>query len=323
LVLPVVSRRHSLTFLAQHLSDIRDRMENFTQAFIDTTEARIFTRSAGSGPPLLLLHGFPQTHSMWRQVAPALSRDFHVVCADLRGYGQSSCPPSDAEHTPYSKRAMALDMVSVMQSLGHRSFAIAGHDRGARVAYRLALDHPERVSRLAVLDIVPTESAWARANADFALAFWPWVLLAQDAPLPETLITSSAAAIVDHASSAWGTRPESFTAEDRAAYAAMLRDRQHAHAICEEYRAAATLDRQLDLADRAEGRKISCPLLSVWSRGGVLDSWYANEGGPLALWREIADDVQGSSIEGGHFFPEQNPQETVERLAGFFSRQRG
>lgn len=293
-------------------------MEDFTQRFVDTTEARIFTCSVGRGPPLLLLHGFPQSHRMWRKVAGALSRDFRVVCADLRGYGQSSCPASDTEHAPYSKRAMARDMAVVMDALGHQSFAIAGHDRGGRVAYRLALDHPERVSRLAVLDIVPTESAWVRADANFALAFWPWVLLAQDAPLPETMISSSAAAIVDHALSAWGSRPEPFSAEERDAYAATLRDSRHAHAICEEYRAAATLDRRHDRADREQSRKIRCPLLSLWSRGGTLDSWYANEGGPLALWREIADDVQGTSIEGGHFFPEQNPQETAERLASFF-----
>ena len=293
-------------------------MEDFTQRFVDTTEARIFTCSVGRGPPLLLLHGFPQSHRMWRKVAGALSRDFRVVCADLRGYGQSSCPASDTEHAPYSKRAMARDMAVVMDALGHQSFAIAGHDRGGRVAYRLALDHPERVSRLAVLDIVPTESAWARADANFALAFWPWVLLAQDAPLPETMISSSAAAIVDHALSAWGSPPEAFSTEERDAYAATLRDSRHAHAICEEYRAAATLDRRHDRADREQSRKIRCPLLSLWSRGGTLDSWYANEGGPLALWREIADDVQGTSIEGGHFFPEQNPQETAERLASFF-----
>lgn len=290
-------------------------MEAFTPRFVD---ARIFLRSTGSGPPLLLLHGFPQTHLMWRKVATTLSRDFHVVCADLRGYGQSNCPPSDNEHTPYSKRTMAHDMVAVMQALGHSSFAVAGHDRGGRVAYRLALDHPQRVTRLAVLDIVPTESAWSRANSVFALSFWPWVLLAQDAPLPEAILTSSAAAIVDHALDGWGSKPDSFSAEERDVYVAMLREPQHAHAICEEYRAAATLDRQHDLADRSQGRKIRCPLLALWSRGGALDSWYASEGGPLALWREIADDVRGASIDGGHFFPEQNPQETVDRLASFF-----
>jgi haloacetate dehalogenase len=298
-------------------SNTLDAVKGFDHAFIDTGEAKIFVRFAGTGAPLLLLHGFPQTHLMWREVAPALARDFQVVCADLRGYGQSSCPPSDAEHAPYAKRALARDMVAVMKAMGHESFAVAGHDRGGRVAYRLALDHPERVARVAVLDIVPTASAWARADANFALAFWPWTLLAQDAPLPEALITASPEALVDHALSAWGSAAETFSADARDAYIQALRDPRHAHAICEEYRAAATLDRAHDSADRARGHGIRCPLLALWSRGGPLDTWYAGEGGPLALWREYAEDVHGRSIEGGHFFPEQNARETIELLSCF------
>ncbi len=293
-------------------------MEGFGSEFIETDSARIFVRSSGTGPPLLLLHGFPQTHLMWREIAPVLARDFHVVCADLRGYGQSSCPPPDAAHAPYSKRAMAQDMVAVMRTMGHESFAVTGHDRGGRVAYRLALDHPRAVTRLAVLDIVPTASAWARADAKFALAFWPWSLLAQDPPLPETLIASAAAAIVDHALSAWGSSAQRFPAETRDAYIAALRDPEHARAICEEYRAAATLDREHDLADRARGHKIRCPLLALWSAGGAVDKWYSEEGGPLALWREYAEDVQGEPVEGGHFFPEQNPTHTAGLLRRFF-----
>jgi haloacetate dehalogenase len=294
-------------------------MEGFEPEFIETDSARIFVRSSGTGPPLLLLHGFPQTHLMWREIAPVLARHFHVVCADLRGYGQSSCPPSDAEHAPYSKRAMAQDMVAVMRSMGHESFAVAGHDRGGRVAYRLALDHPRTVTRLGVLDIVPTASAWARADAKFALAFWPWSLLAQDPPLPETLITSAAAALVDHALNAWGSSAQTFPAETRDAYIAALRDPEHARAICEEYRAAATLDCEHDLADRARGHKIRCPLLALWSAGGAVDSWYSADGGPLALWREYAEDVQGEPVDGGHFFPEQNPVHTAGLLRRFFA----
>jgi haloacetate dehalogenase len=294
-------------------------LEEFQQATIDTGEASIFIRHAGDGPPILLLHGFPQTHLMWREVARDLARKFRVICADLRGYGQSSCPHSDAAHAPYSKRSMARDMVAVMRSLGHESFAVAGHDRGGRVAYRLALDHPQRVSRLAVLDIVPTDSAWSRADADFALAFWPWALFAQDPPLPENLITAAPAAIVDHALSAWGSAAQSFTAEAREAYTATLRDPRRAHAICEEYRAAATIDREHDRADRAQGRKIRCPLLTLWSRDGAVDTWYESEGGPLALWRDYADLVCGEAVDGGHFFPEQNPRDTAGRLGSFFA----
>jgi len=180
-------------------------MEDFSAAGVQTGEAIIFVRSYGTGPPLLLLHGFPQTHLMWRNVAPLLARDFTVVCADLRGYGRSSCPPSTTDHAPYAKRAMAQDFVTVMERLGFPRFSVAGHDRGGRVAYRMALDHPRRVDRLAVLDIVPTESAWERADARFALAFWPWSLLAQSEPLPERIVTSASDAIVDAALGGWGS----------------------------------------------------------------------------------------------------------------------
>lgn len=296
-------------------------MKGFRAAHIDTGEVKIFVRTAGAGPPLLLLHGFPQTHLMWRHLAPVLARDFSVVCADLRGYGQSDCPSTDGAHAPYSKRAMARDMVSVMQALGFESFAVAGHDRGGRVAYRLALDHPERVSQLAVLDIVPTASAWQHADARFALAFWPWALLSQAAPLPEAIVASAPEALVDHALGSWGSSAGAFPADVRDAYVEALRDPAHVHAICEEYRAAASLDREHDLADRARGNRIRCPLLALWSAGGALDAWYAEQGGPLALWREYADEVQGASIMGGHFFPEQNPAHTLEALKKFFSTQ--
>ncbi|HEX4569888.1 MAG TPA: alpha/beta hydrolase [Dongiaceae bacterium] len=293
-------------------------MEGFRTAEIETGETRIFLRTGGAGPPVLLLHGFPETHLMWRDVAPLLARDFTVVAADLRGYGRSGCPASDAEHAPYAKRAMARDMVIVMERLGFPHFFLAGHDRGGRVAYRLALDHPERVGRLAVLDILPTETVWARADARLALAFWPWSLLAQPAPLPERLLTALPEAIIEDALGGWGSPPTTFPAEIRAAYVEALRDPAHVHAICEEYRAAATLDRAQDKADLAAGRRIACPLLALWSAGSGLDRWYAEAGGPLALWREWADDVEGRALAGGHFFPEAIPEETAEILRRFF-----
>ncbi|MDG4882975.1 alpha/beta hydrolase [Mesorhizobium sp. WSM4884] len=291
--------------------------EGFEIAEIDTGAARIFIRRAGSGPGLLLLHGFPETHLMWRDVAPKLVDRFSVVCADLRGYGKSGCPPSSPDHAPYAKRAMAADLAMLMTKLGFSRFMVAGHDRGGRVAYRLALDHPDRVEKLAVLDIIVTADAWDRADARLALGYWPWSLLAQPEPLPEKVMAAAADAIVDNALEGWGSSPDVFPAAVRQAYVEALRDPVHIHAICEEYRAAATLDREHDLADRSAARRIACPLLVLWSGHGALSEWYAAEGGPLALWREWADDVRGGAVPGGHFFPEELPGETAAMLNDF------
>jgi haloacetate dehalogenase len=294
--------------------------DGFEADMVATARGRIFVRRAGSGPPLLLLHGFPQTHLMWRDVAAALARDFTVVCADLPGYGQSDCPPSDADHTPYSKRSMAKDMVDVMDALGLGRFSLAGHDRGARVAYRTALDHPERVERLAVLDVLPVDITWELADARLALGFWPWSLLAQPEPLPERLLGAAPEAVIDDAlGGEWGSPADAFDDEVREAYVAALSEPEHVHAICEEYRAAATVDREHDAADRRAGRRIACPTLALWSAEGVLSTWYVDEGGPLALWRELADHVEGRAVDGGHFFPEEYPLDTAAALADFFS----
>jgi haloacetate dehalogenase len=293
-------------------------MDDFTAADIPTGETSIFVRSHGSGPPILLLHGFPQTHLMWRGVAPLLARNFTVVCADLRGYGRSGCPVSAPNHSSYAKRSMGQDMVTVMERLGFPRFSVAGHDRGGRVAYRMALDHPDRVDRLAVLDIVPTGTVWDRADARFALSFWPWSLLAQPEPLPERILAAAPEAIVDHALNDWGSPSAVFTPEVRAAYVRALRDPSHAHAICEEYRAAATIDREHDKADRASGRRITCPLLALWSARGPLDTWCAEEFGSIAVWQAWGDDVQGYPLDAGHFFPEEVPEQTAEALSRFF-----
>jgi haloacetate dehalogenase len=214
---------------------------------------------------------------------------------------------------------MARDMVAVMEQLGFPRFSVAGHDRGGRVAYRLALDHPERVERLAVLDILPTATVWERADMRLPLAYWPWSLLAQPEPLPERLITSSPEAVVDNALGAWGSPSVVFDPEVRAAYVEALRDPARVHAICEEYRAAATLDLAHDQADRKNGRRMASPLLALWSAAGALNDWYAEAGGPLALWRDWADEVQGGPLAGGHFFPEEIPDETADALSRFFS----
>jgi haloacetate dehalogenase len=280
----------------------------------------LFIQRKGAGPPVLLLHGFPQTHAMWHRVAPALTATFTVVCADLRGYGSSDKPPSAPDHSPYSKRAMALDFVLAMSALGFEKFAVVGHDRGARVAYRLALDHPSRITSLTVLDVVPTGDAFALAEAKMMLAFWPWSLLSQPAPLPERLIGADAEAIVDHALNHWGTGGDAFPPALRETYIEGLRDPQAIHAICEEFRASATLDVAHDEQSFTAGRRVTCPTLALWSKDGPLDTWYTRQGGPLGIWRRWANDIAGAPVTGGHFFPESNRRETVARLMEHLAR---
>jgi haloacetate dehalogenase len=290
---------------------------NLQSAIIDVGTTTIAIRWGGTGPAVLLLHGFPETHVMWRSVAPALAEDFTVVCADLRGYGDSGTPLSTPDHAPYAKGPMAADMVALMAYLGFERFSVVGHDRGRRVAYRLALDHTERVERLAVLDVVPTEEALDRADARLMLGYWPWSLLAQPKPMPERLITAAPDAFVDAAIGGWGTSPEAFPNAVRERYIDALRDPETAHAICEEYRAAATLDYEADRRDRIAGRQITAPTLILWAASGPLDSWYEDAGGPLGIWRAWAADVAGAPLSGGHFFPEENPRGTISALRAF------
>jgi haloacetate dehalogenase len=294
-------------------------LDDFQTIEVQTEETSIFLRYYGSGPGLLLLHGFPQTHLMWRDVAPILARHFTVICADLRGYGRSGCPASRPDHGPYAKRVMASDMASVMAKLGFLRFSVAGHDRGGRVAYRLALDYPERIERLAVLDILPIADAWERADKNLVTGYWPWSLLAQPEPLPERLVSAAPDAVVDNALGGWGSSAHIFSSDVREAYIEALRDPARVHAICEEYRAAATLDHEHDRDDRQAGRRIPCPVLVLWSGRGPLNSWYAEAGGPLALWRAWASDVRGGPLDGGHFFPEEIPQRTAQELSRFFA----
>jgi haloacetate dehalogenase len=283
--------------------------EGFTLERIETEEVVLRVRHGGSGPPLLLLHGHPQTHAMWHLVAPRLAEEFTVIAPDLRGYGESSKPATTSDHEPYSKRAMARDAVALMRQLGFERFSVAGHDRGARCAYRLALDHAERVERLAVLDVIPTGETWRRADRRFMLAWWHWAFLAQPEPLPETLI---------------GTDPDAYyfrgdrSRFDQDALAEYLRcacDPATIHAMCEDYRAGATYDFDLDEADRAEGRRIACPVLVLWGRRNNLEELF---GDPLAIWREWADDVRGRPLECGHYLAEEAPEETYAELRGFF-----
>jgi haloacetate dehalogenase len=293
------------------------RFDEFEELQVTTPETSIFLRRGGSGPALVLLHGFPETHLMWRDVAPLLAERFTVICPDLRGYGRSGCPPSSADHAAYSKRSMGSDVVAIVERLGHERVCLVGHDRGGRVAYRTALDYPERVSRLAVLDILPVSEVWARADKNLALGYWPWSLLAQREPLPERLIAAAPAAVVDNALHGWGSSSTAFSAEVRSAYIDALRDPAHVHAICEEYRAAAAIDCDHDECDRAKERKIKCPVLVLWSRSGPLGTWYQDYGGPLGLWSRWAEEVDGTPLNFGHFFPEEAPRETADLLMRF------
>ena len=275
----------------------------------------IHARIGGSGPPLLLLHGYPQTHVMWHAVAPALAERFTVVAADLSGYGASLHPVTADDHAPHAKRAMAVDQVQAMAALGFARFAVAGHDRGGRVAYRMALDHPDVVSALAVLDIVPTAEVWARADAGLALAYWHWGFLAQPAPLPERMIAGDVDAYLDHhlAAIGLGVAAGRYPPEVMAAYRRQLRDPATVHAICEDYRAGATIDRALDEADR--GRRIACPVLCLWATRGALPMLYGED--VLAVWRAWAEDLRGGGVDASHFLVEDRPEAVGSELLAF------
>jgi haloacetate dehalogenase len=289
--------------------------EGFDSLEFQTERGAVHARVAGSGPPLLLLHGYPQTHLMWHGAAPLLAQRFTVVAADLSGYGQSFRPVPADDHAPHSKRALAADQIQAMASLGHDRFAVAGHDRGGRVAYRMALDHPQRVSALAVLDIVPTAEVWARADDRLSLGYWHWGFLAQPAPLPERLIAGDPEVYFEHHLRAigLGRAPDRYPDEVLAAYRAQLNDAGAVQAICEDYRAGATLDRQQDEADR--GRQIECPVLALWGRQGALELFY---GDVLAVWRSWTLDVRGRGLDASHFVVEDRPEEVAAELAEFF-----
>jgi len=288
--------------------------DRFETAEIKTGDNTIFIRRYGKGSPLLMVHGFPRTSLMWRHVAPHLASNHTVICVDLRGYGRSGVPASTEDHYPYTKRAMANELVAVMDKLGFAKFDLVGHDRGGRVSYRLALDHPEKVQRLAVFDVIPISEAWGHADAKFAMTYWPWSLLSQKAPVPEKYLLGAPGAVFDNA---FGQG--SFGPEIRSEYMETYRDSDRVHAICEEYRAAATLDIEHDKTDQKESRRITCPMLHLWAVGGPLDTFYEQDGGALGIWRKWADNVHGQAIKGGHFFPEENPMETTELLNKFLS----
>jgi haloacetate dehalogenase len=295
------------------------RFTGFVAHELMTDRGVVFARVAGSGPPLLLLHGYPQTHVMWHEAAARLVDRFTVVVADLPGYGRSFRPTPAADHLPHSKRALAADLLQAMSALGHERFSVAGHDRGGRVAYRMALDHPDRVAALAAFDVVPTGDVWARADAQLAMLYWHWVFLAQPAPLPERLIGADPDAFFDYHVRVLGLgrAADRYPSDLMADYRALLDDAGTVQAICEDYRAGATLDRQHDDADRNDGRRIECPVLALWSARGALPRLY---GDVLDVWRPWADEVSGEGLDASHFLVEDQPEQIAEALAAFLAR---
>lgn len=287
--------------------------DGFQSVDIVVDGVRIHARVGGSGAPVLLLHGYPQTHVMWHGVAPGLARSHTVVAADLRGYGDSDKPAGSAEHREYSKRVMAADQVGLMRQLGFDSFAALGHDRGARVVHRMCLDHPERVVRAAVLDIVPTRHVFATVDKDMALAYYHWFFLAQEADLPERIIGADPPFWIEHHLPKWARLRDRFDPAAVAEYVRCFDDPAAIHASCEDYRAAAGIDLRDDDADATAGRKISRPLLVLFGRLGFVGSHYDVE----ATWREYADDVRFAGLECGHFLPEELPEQTLAALVEF------
>ncbi|GJL83598.1 MAG: fluoroacetate dehalogenase [marine bacterium B5-7] len=286
----------------------------FDATTITTSGANIFARAGGSGPPLLLLHGYPETHVMWHRVAPALTENFFVVCADLRGYGDSSKPEAGENFINYSKRAMAADMVEVMQYFGHEQFMVAGHDRGARVTHRLALDHPQRVTRASVMDIAPTLHMFQHTDQSFATGYYHWFFLIQGSGLPEHLIGADPDYFLKMKMGQWSAPDAIFDDEAVAEYLRCFRNPQTIRASCDDYRAAAGIDLEHDEVDR--GRRIQCPLLVLWGSRGFVHRTYD----VLSVWRDYAEDVQGASLDCGHFLPEEQPDDVVARLKEFFTQ---
>ena len=285
--------------------------EGFEHRQIKTAGATINVLKGGKGPPVLLLHGYPQTHVMWHKIAPRLANDFSLVLPDLRGYGDSSKPPDGEDHYGYSKRATAQDQVEVMEQLGFKHFAVVGHDRGGRVAHRMALDHPERVTRLVILDIAPTHKLYHNVSKAFATAYYHWFFLIQPAPVPETLIGNSAEFYLNSLLGIGRLKPHAITPEAFSEYLRCFRDPAMIHATCEDYRAAASIDLVHDDADM--DRKVTCPVLALWGEKGVMHRMYD----VVAVWRERAANVSGKALPCGHFLAEEAPEETLTELRNF------
>lgn len=288
--------------------------EQFETRKIEVSEANVNLAIGGNGPALLLLHGYPQTHAMWHKVAPALAERFTVIAADLRGYGDSSKPAGDEAHLRYSKRALAHDLLEAMERLGFERFAVAGHDRGGRVGHRMALDHPQRVDRLAVLDIAPTHGMYTTADMEFARAYYHWFFLIQPFDLPERMIGADPEYFLRRKLGQWGRDVGAFIPAAIAEYLRCFTP-ETIHASCEDYRASATVDLEHDETSIEAGQKIVCPVLALWGEQGFVGHKYD----VIAEWRKWADDVRGSALPCGHYLAEEAPQETLAALLDFFA----
>jgi haloacetate dehalogenase len=285
----------------------------FTVRRIATRDAEIHCVVGGSGPPLLMLHGYPQTHAMWHNLAPRLAQRYTVVCTDLRGYGDSSKPDGGDRHINYSKRTMAADQVELMRALGFARFRLAGHDRGGRVAHRLCLDHPAAVERIAVLDISPTRIMYGKTDKAFATAYYHWFFLIQPFDLPERLIGADPIYYLRKKIRGWSSGDVQFDTRALAEYERCFNDPATIHATCEDYRAAATIDLEHDAADT--DKRITCPLLALWGDKGVVHRLFD----PVADWKQVATDVRGKALPSGHYLPEETPEQTLAELEAFFA----
>ncbi len=294
-------------------------LEGFASADANVNGVRIHYARGGNGPPLLLLHGFPETHAMWHKIAPRLAQRFTVIAPDLRGYGESSKPAGDPEHASYAKRTMALDQVELMRELGFDAFDVVAHDRGARVAHRMALDHAQAVKRLVLMDIAPTLAMYEATNQLMATAYFHWFFLIQPAPFPETLIAANADFVMDATMLALAKGNfGAFAPEILAEYKRHFRDPATIHALCEDYRAGASVDLEHDRADRA-AKKIQCPTLVLWGEKGLIGKLFD----VVMIWRaraKIPSLVNGSALPCGHFLPEEAPEETFRALQEFLAK---
>jgi haloacetate dehalogenase len=307
--------RDLLNVKQRPMTDLADLFPGFESHWIDTQIGRIFARSGGDGPPLLLLHGYAQSNVMWHKVAPALAAKFTLILPDLPGYGWSVAPRSGKGHAPYDKRSMAKVMIELMEKLGYARFYLAGHDRGGRVSYRLALDHPGRLIKLAVLDIIPTYEMWHRMDHTLAMKVWHWQFLAQKYPMPEMLIEKAPVEYLDYKMASW-TKAKDLSAFDPRAlahYRAFFSDPLRIHTTCEDYRAGETTDLGHDEFDHAARNKIATPLLALWGAAGI-----PSENSPLTVWKDWAREVSGKPIDSGHFLAEENPDATAHALLEFF-----
>jgi haloacetate dehalogenase len=293
--------------------------ENYVPFTVDANGVSIFGMKGGNGPPLLLLHGHPQTHEIWHRLADVLAQHFTVIATDLRGYGASGKPPSDAQHLPYSKRAMAADQVAIMQHFGFEHFMVCAHDRGARVAHRMAVDFPKAVDRLMLLDIAPTLAMYEATDRTFATAYFHWFLLIQPEPLPELLIGSQPDAYVERVMGSRHAGLAPFAPHALQAYRDALKQPGAVHAMCEDYRASATIDLEHDRADIECGNKIACPLRVLWGAEGVIEKNFK----ALDEWRRVARDVSGRKMPAGHYIAEEVPDELLAEMLAFFEANEG